>query len=101
MPDIDIDFADREKALAVIKHIKASRSQDEKLVPHNTGIYLTDIPYNPIDNLANIDYKIAEKRGYQKLDFLNVSVYKDIKDENHLNQLMETEPLWDLLLQDE
>ena len=101
MPDIDIDFADREQALAVIKHIKASRTQDGNLVPHNTGIYLTDIPYNPIDNLANIDYKAAEERGYQKLDFLNVGIYKDIRDENHLKTLMETEPLWDLLEQDD
>jgi len=101
MPDIDIDFADREQALSLVKHIKASRMQDGRLVPHNTGIYLTEIPYNPIENLANIDYKIAEERGYQKLDFLNVSVYKDVRDEAHLKTLMETEPLWDLLEQDD
>ena len=101
MPDIDIDFADRERALSVIKHIKASRTQDGKLVPHNTGVYLTDIPHNPINNLANIDYKAAEERGYQKLDFLNVGIYKDVKDEKHLEQLMLHEPLWDLLEQDE
>jgi DNA polymerase III alpha subunit len=32
---------------------------------------------------------------------LNVSVYKDVKNEEHLKKLMETEPLWDLLEQDE
>lgn len=101
MPDIDIDFADREQALSVIKHIKASRTQDGNLVPHNTGIYLTEIPYNPVSNLANIDYKQAEERGYQKLDFLNVGIYKDVKSEQHLEQLMLQEPLWDLLEQDE
>ena len=34
--------------------------------------------------LSTIDYEKAEDRGYFKLDFLNVSLYKDIKDEEHL-----------------
>jgi DNA polymerase III alpha subunit len=102
MPDIDIDFADRDRALSVIKHIPASISTENgTFKKHNTGVYCTSIPYNPITNLANIDYKTAEDRGYFKIDFLNVSIYKDVKDEAHLIQLMETEPLWDLLLQDE
>lgn len=101
MPDIDIDFADRSRALDVLKHVKASRHDNGKLVSHNTGIYLNSIPSNPLDNLATVDYKTAEDRGYFKLDFLNVSLYKDIRDEAHLIQLMETEPLWDLLEQDD
>jgi DNA polymerase III alpha subunit len=102
MPDIDIDFADRDRALSVIKHIPASISTENgTFKKHNTGVYCTPIPYNPITNLANIDYKTAEDRGYFKIDFLNVSIYKDVKDEAHLIQLMESEPLWDLLLQDE
>jgi DNA polymerase III alpha subunit len=101
MPDIDIDFLDRSQALDVIKHIKASRRDDSKLVTHNTGIYLQTIPCDPISNLSGIDYKEAEERGYFKIDFLNVNIYKGIRDEAHLAQLMETEPLWDLLEQDD
>ena len=100
MPDIDIDFADREAALRVIKHVRASRLEGDRLVPHNTGIYLQEIPHHPISNLATIDYKSADDRGYFKLDFLNVSLYKDIRNEEHLVHLMSTEPLWDLLTQD-
>lgn len=102
MPDIDIDFADREKALAVIKHIPAAIVQEDgTFKKHNTGVYCTSIPYNPVTNLSNVDYKEAEDRGYLKLDFLNVSIYKDVRDDAHLKTLMETEPLWDLLLQDD
>jgi DNA polymerase III alpha subunit len=102
MPDIDIDFADREKALAVIKHIPASiKQEDGTFKKHNTGVYCTPIPYNPVNNLSNIDYKEAEERGYFKLDFLNVSIYKDVRDDEHLKTLMETEPLWDLLEQED
>ena len=101
MPDIDIDFADREQILKHIQYVKASRLQNNELGPHNTGIYVQSIPSNPILNLSNIDYKTAEDEGYFKIDFLNVNIYKDVKNEEHLVKLMENEPLWDLLEQDE
>lgn len=100
MPDIDIDFFDRSKALSLFDHRVASRDDNGVLKPHNTGIYVTEIPKD-IDNMSTIDYKEAEDRGYFKVDFLNVSVYKNVRDEAHLITLMEQEPLWDLLEQDE
>jgi len=102
MPDIDIDFADRTKVLELVKHIPATiKEQNGNFKKHNSGVYCTSIPYNPITRLSTIDYKEAEDRGYFKIDFLNVGVYDGVKDHNHLKQLMETEPLWDLLLQDD
>ena len=98
MPDIDIDFADREVVLSKLQHRVAKLDSDKK---HNTDIYVTEIPHNPVDNLSTIDHKAAEERGYFKLDFLNVSIYKDIRDEQHLTELMNKEPLWDLLEHDD
>jgi DNA polymerase III alpha subunit len=94
MPDIDIDFADRDIILSQLKHRVAKLDTGKK---HNTGVYTTEIPHNPIDNLATVEHKTADQRGYFKLDFLNVSIYKDVKDETHLLQLMEKQPLWQLL----
>jgi DNA polymerase III alpha subunit len=101
MPDIDIDFLDRTVVLEKFKHVAASMEDNGAFKKHNTGIYCTDIPYNPIAGMSTIDYKTAEARGYFKIDFLNVSIYKGVRDETHLKQLMETEPLWDLLEQDD
>ena len=101
MPDIDIDFADRTLALEKFKHVTAAINDTGTFKKHNTGVYCTSIPYNPITGLSTIDYKAAEERRYFKIDFLNVGVYKGVRDEAHLTQLMETEPLWDLLLQDD
>jgi len=98
MPDIDIDFANRDTILSKIQHRVARLDTGKK---HNTGIYTTEIPHNPVDNLSTIDYKTAEDRGYFKLDFLNVNIYKDVKDEAHLQKLMEQEPLWELLQHEE
>lgn len=94
MPDIDIDFANRDSILKILEHRTAKLENNKK---HNTGIYVTEIPHNPVDNLATIDYKTAEERGYFKLDFLNVSIYKDVRDEEHLQKLMDQEPYWELL----
>jgi hypothetical protein len=101
MPDIDIDFLDRTNALNILKHVPATIEDNGTFKKHNTGVYCTSIPYNPITGMSTIDYKVAEERGYFKIDFLNVSIYKGVRDELHLKQLMETEPLWDLLEQDE
>ena len=101
MPDIDLDFPDRDQVLAKIKHIPAARLDNGTYKKHNTGVYCHSIPYNPLTGLASIGYEEAEARGYFKMDFLNVSVYKDVKSEEHLTQLMNQEPLWDLLLQDD
>jgi DNA polymerase III alpha subunit len=101
MPDIDIDFEDRNKALGVIKHIKASRVERGSLVPHNTGVYLHSVPVDATQNICSVDHNTAEEKDYFKIDFLNVGVYKNVRDEEHLKQLMETEPLWDLLEQDD
>ena len=98
MPDIDIDFADRNKILDIIRHIPASLEDGRR---HNTGVYVHNIPFNPITGAASINYKEAEERGYFKIDFLNVGVYKKIRNEEHLNELLNTEPLWDLLEQDD
>jgi DNA polymerase III alpha subunit len=94
MPDIDIDFADRDIVLSKIQHRVAKLDTGKK---HNTGIYVTECPHNPIDNISTVDYKTAEDRGYFKLDFLNVSIYKNVRNEAHLQELMEREPIWELL----
>lgn len=101
MPDIDIDFADRTKVLDIIEHVPAAIKDNGTFKKHNTGVYCHSIPYNPLTDTASFDYKEAENRGYLKIDFLNVNVYKDIQSEDHLVRLLNTEPLWDLLLQDD
>ena len=101
MPDIDIDFTDRDSALKLFKHIGASRVENNRLVKHNTGVYLHEVPVNALTGLCAVPYDAAEQREYFKIDFLNVGLYNGIKNEDHLVQLMNQEPLWDLLLQDD
>jgi hypothetical protein len=101
MPDIDIDFIDREQALKLFTHTPASRLDNGKIVKHNTGVYLHEVPVDPISGLCAVTYDRADAEGYFKIDFLNVGIYKGVRDEEHLVYLMNQEPLWDLLLDDE
>lgn len=94
--DIDIDFGNRDKILEHIKYIPAAMRKVDPIRKHATGIYVTDIPYDAINNFANLDYSEAEKRGYIKLDLLNVHVYDKVRDEAHLIELMR-EPKWEKL----
>ena len=94
MPDIDIDFADRNDLLDKLKHRIAKLDNGKK---HNTGVYFTEVPHDPANNISTLDYDTAENRKYFKIDCLNVSIYKDIKDEQHLINLMNKEPVWELL----
>lgn len=95
--DIDIDLADREKILAVLTHTPAKIYRNNKPAKHPSGVYVTDIPFDPFNNIASIDYEAAEQRGYVKIDFLNMSIYQQVKDNAHLELLSSTEPNWDLL----
>lgn len=95
--DIDIDLADRDQLLKLIKHIPASMHKQEELAKHNTGVYLQFLPWDWSKNLAAVDYESAEEQGYFKIDLLNVHLYKQVKSEQHLNQLLAQEPMWELL----
>jgi len=95
--DIDIDFADRETVLKLIRHTPARQSNGRK---HNSGVYVTDIPHDPFAGCAALDYETAESRGYFKLDFLNMSVYQLVKDPAHYEEMLSAAPPWERLWQD-
>ena len=95
--DIDIDSANREQILALIKSVPASIHRGNEMVKHNTGVYVTDIPQDPVTGLCTIDHKDSEDLGYIKIDLLNVALYEQIRDNEHLTTLLNTEPNWNNL----
>ena len=54
--DIDIDFADREQAMKLVHCTPAMQVTDGKIRRHNSGVYVTDIPWDPINRCAALDY---------------------------------------------
>jgi hypothetical protein len=98
--DIDIDLADRDQLLKLIRATPARQMHQGQVRRHNSGVYVTDIPYDPINKCAALDYEEAEARGYFKIDLLNMSVYQLIKNPKHYEQLLAQEPNWQQLWND-
>jgi hypothetical protein len=98
--DIDIDLADREQLLQLIQVTPARQMHQGQVRKHNSGIYPTDIPYDPVNKCATIDYETAEELGYFKIDLLNMSVYESIKDPAHYQEMLSKEPSWTRLWTD-
>ncbi len=97
MPDVDIDFYDRDGVLKLFKHTPATIVREDKNEKHKTGVYFHAVPEHPVTGHSSLDYKKAEDRGYFKIDMLNVNIYKEVKSEQELVELMIQEPDWDML----
>jgi hypothetical protein len=98
--DIDIDLADREQLLQLIRATPARQHHQGQVRKHNSGVYVTDIPQDQVHGCAAIDYETAEQLGYFKIDLLNMSVYQLIKSPEHYEQLLAQEPPWSRLWTD-
>ena len=97
MPDVDIDFFDRDGVLKLFKHTPATMIKGDKTEKHKSGVYFHAVPEHPVTGHSSLDYKKAEDRGYFKIDCLNVNIYKEVKSEQELVELMIQEPDWDML----
>ena len=98
--DIDIDLANRDQLLALIQATAARQTHQGQIRRHNSGVYATDIPYDPVNACAAMDYETAEQLGYFKIDLLNMSVYTLIRDQSHYDQMLAQEPPWKRLWTD-
>lgn len=95
--DVDIDLQNRDELLKTLPHIVARIDREDGYTKHNTGVYFQDIPFDPVTGLATLDHKLASELGYFKIDLLNNSVYNGVKNEAHLVELANTEPMWQML----
>lgn len=98
--DIDIDLADRDQLLRLIQVTPARQINNNQVRRHNSGVYPTDIPRDPVNQCAAIDFESAEQLGYFKIDLLNMTVYKLIQDPAHYDRMLAQEPPWPRLWQD-
>lgn len=99
--DIDIDMPDRDAVLRLIRHVPARLETNGQVRRHNSGVYVTEIPTDPVNDCAALDYETAEQRGYFKIDFLNMGVYQLIRDPEHYAALMAMDPPWHRLWTDD
>jgi hypothetical protein len=94
--DVDVDVFGRDNILKGIECIfgRIDRA-DNKVEKHPTGVYFQNIPRDPTTNMSTLDHRIANDYGYFKIDFLNVNMYENVRNEEHLLELLNKEPPWD------
>lgn len=95
--DIDIDVADRDSILAGLPCVPATHLNRGVRARHPSGVYFQDIPIDPLTNLSAFGFEEAEALGYLKIDILNNTIYRDVRDEAHLDDLLNKDPDWSLL----
>ena len=98
--DIDIDLADRSKLIELLDCTPAMQLVDEQVRKHNSGVYVTDIPYDPVHKCSSLTYEEAEQRGYFKIDLLNMSVYQLVKSPEHYAEVLAADIPWTRLWTD-
>lgn len=95
--DIDMNLKTRESLLNELKHIPASKITDD-IIPHNIGVYFSDIPIDELSGLAAIDYKRAEEElGYVKIDFLHNTIYDKFGTPQELDAILDKPIDWSML----
>lgn len=95
--DIDIDTPNRDLLLQELTYVAAMTQRNGKTTRHNTGVYFHAVPTDPFAQVCSLSYDKAEELGCYKIDLLNNHIYSRVRDEGHLNHLMETPPMWNLL----
>jgi len=102
MPDIDIDLRDDFEPTRIFPTaIPASMVKKQQLVRHNCGVYFQSIPVDPVTGIAAIPYEEAEVLDYFKIDFLHLSLLDNFESKDEIRRLIDVEPNWDLLLDEE
>lgn len=97
--DVDIDVKNSKEVIEKLPCIRSVEIiKEDGMLVHKSGIHFDNIPVDPVSGYASIQYKEAERLGYQKVDILSQSAYEHVRDREHLKELMAHEPDWTLLL---
>jgi DNA polymerase III alpha subunit len=100
--DIDIDFPTSFNPHSLFPQaVAASMVRDRQLAKHPCGQYFQSIPTDALTSLAAIPYEEAEALGYIKIDFLHLSILDMFNSKDEVRRLMNTEPDWTLLTQEQ
>jgi hypothetical protein len=101
--DIDIDVPSKFDAMKTFtgKVVRASRIENETILKHNVGVYFQNIPTDLITGLAAIPYDKSEEYGYFKMDIIANSAIDDFESKAWMDEYIEIEPNWNLLLERE
>lgn len=95
--DIDIDVRSDFDRSGYGTRAMIYNEETENISPHPVGIYLEDVPVDPITGFCAFDYKYGNENGFMKLDLITNSSYDRFKTKTQLLSAINKEPDWTLL----
>lgn len=101
--DVDLDTKTSFDPKSVFPQIVRASVVTKKgeLTPHACGVYFQPIPKDPVSGLAAIPYDVADEYGYEKIDFLHLSLLDNFESNEEIEYFLDREPDWMLLLDPE
>lgn len=97
--DVDIDLppsVERKKY-----GVRGMVYKNENCTPHPSCFYLQDVPVDPISECAAFHYEEDFCKELIKVDLLVNRSYENIRSKEDLLRFAETEPDWDMLLDED
>jgi hypothetical protein len=98
--DVDIDTTSKTVKSDYGIPAMIYNEEHEKITPHPSGVYLEEVPIDPLTSLCAFDYKYGDSVGFMKVDILHNSVYDIFKSKEEVLEAVDNDIDWDLL-QDE
>lgn len=99
--DVDIDIKPTIDRTKYGTRAMVYNETTQKISPHAAGIYLHDVPVDPVTNLCAFDYKHGNQQGHPKVDLLNNTAYELFESKQDIIDTMEVSVDWDLFLDEE
>jgi hypothetical protein len=73
--DVDIDIKSSTDRASYGTRAMIYNGDTQKIQPHPSGVYLGDVPIDPITGLASFDYNYGDDKGFMKVDLLSNTAY--------------------------
>lgn len=92
--DVDIDVSPVTEKERYGVQAMVYNEEQSKILPHPSGIYLEEVPVDPVTGLCAFDYKYGDAVGVMKVDVLNNSIYKAFNSKKDVLDALNQEVKW-------
>lgn len=96
--DVDIDVPPNFDREAFGVRAMIYREDNEKILPHPSGVYLEPVPVDPLTGCCAFDYKYGDEKGFMKVDLLVNTSYANFESKQEVLDGLHADIDWDLLL---
>ena len=87
--DIDIDVQSSFKREGYGVRASIYNEDKKKLIPHPSGVFVDNMPEDPVTKLSAIPYDVGEAMGFVKVDLLSNTSYDRFRDKKEILECQE------------